>query len=385
MRKLVLIILFLLILSPSIALAQEYEYDPEYDSEYDYYQDDSMVPIHSKGQVLEIIDEELDIDIGGGLKVAHQTLKVKITNGPFKDQVITTENSTSGNVAYDMWLVEGDKVLLYLETTEDGELVEGYVMDFVRDTYLLAIIAIFILVLIIVGKMKGLKSVFTLGFTLLIIGKFLLPLLFKGYNPVLLALLSGFIIATVTFLVVAGRGKKSIAAILGTTGGLLTAVLISIIIGKMANLRGLSGEEAQMLMYIPQEIQFNFQGLLFAGIMIGALGAVMDVSISIASAMEEIKNVGNKLNFREMFKSGMNVGKDIMGTMSNTLILAYTGTSIPLLLLLMAYDEPISKLINMEFLATEVIRALSGSIGLILSIPITAFIAAILMNTNNKS
>lgn len=345
---------------------------------------DEMVPQYTKGQVLEIINTELGKDLGSGLTMDQQTLNVKITSGPFKDQVFTTENSTSGNVAYDIWLAEGDKVLLYLETI-DGELVNGYVMDFERDTYLFILIAVFILVLIAIGKRQGLKSVITLGFTLLVIGKFLLPLLFRGYNPVLLALISGIIIASVTFLIIGGITKKSFAAILGTTGGLLTAVAISIIFGKLTNLRGLSGEETQMLMYIPQDIQFDLQGLLFAGMMIGALGAVMDVSISIASAMQEIKNVGSKLSFKELFRSGMNVGKDIMGTMSNTLILAYTGASIPLLLLLMAYDQPLVKLINMDFLAIELIRALSGSIGLILAIPITALIAATLMKDKASS
>lgn len=372
MCKLFLLVVVLMSF-PTVTLAQQADLNV-----------DEIVPQYTKGQVLEIINTELGKDLGSGLTMDQQTLNVKITSGPFKDQVITTENSTSGNVAYDIWLAEGDKVLLYLETI-DGELINGHVMDFSRDTYLFVLIAVFILVLIAIGKRQGLKSVITLGFTLLVIGKFLLPLLFRGYNPVLLALISGVIIATVTFLIIGGITKKSFAAILGTTGGLLTAVTISIIFGKLTNLRGLSDEEVQMLMYIPQGIQFDFQGLLFAGMMIGALGAVMDVSISIASAMDEIKNVGNKLSFKELFRSGMNVGKDIMGTMSNTLILAYTGASIPLLLLLMAYDQPLVKLINMDFLAIEVIRALSGSIGLILAIPITALISATLMKDKSRS
>ncbi len=338
---------------------------------------------YAKGIVLDVLSEELDMEIGAGLISDQQLLEIEITSGPFRGQVFTTENVTSDNPAYDLWLSKGDKVLLYIEAL-DGKLINGYVMDFARDTVLYLLIALFILSLLVIGRMQGFKAVFTLGFTLLFIAKFMLPMLFKGYNPVLLALLTGVVVTAFTLLIIGGVTKKSFAAIIGTGGGLLIAAVISIIVGKVTNLRGLSGEEAQMLLYIPQEIQFDFQGLLFAGIMIGALGAVMDVSISIASAMEEIRTVAQRLSFKELFKSGMNVGKDVMGTMSNTLILAYTGTSIPLLLLMMAYEQPFIKLINMDFLATELVRALSGSIGLILAIPITAFVAAILMRPKAK-
>lgn len=127
-----------------------------------------------------------------------------------------------------------------------------------------------------------------------------------------------------------------------------------------------------MLMFIPQQTGFDFRGLLFAGIIIGALGAVMDVSMSISSAMDEIKQVSPGLPRRALIQSGMNVGSDLMGTMSNTLILAYTSGSLPMLLLFFAYDTPLIKIVNLEFIATEIVRALAGSLGLIMAIPITA-------------
>jgi uncharacterized membrane protein len=339
--------------------------------------DDPIPTEYAKGEVIEIIEKELGKDYGAGMEVDYQKVKVKILSGRFKDKIITIENSTTGNPAYDIWVSQGDRVLLVLEILAD-DIFNGYIVDFQRDTYLFLLIAIFFLLLIIIGQKQGLKAVITLGLTILIIGKFMLPLLFKGHNPVWLALITAIIVTTITLLIIGGLTKKTVSAILGTSGGLITAALVAIIVGKLTNLRGLSGEEAQMLLYIPQGIQFDFRGLLFAGIIIGALGAVMDVSMSIASSMEEIHRVGTNLELKSLIKSGMNVGKDIMGTMSNTLILAYTGTSIPLLLLFMAYDQPFIKLINMDFLATEFVRALSGSIGLILAIPITAVISGLL-------
>ena len=126
----------------------------------------------------------------------------------------------------------------------------------------------------------------------------MLPLLFAGYNPVLLALLTGIIVTTFTLFIIGGVSKKTVAAVLGTAGGLLVSAFIAIFIGKLANLQGLSGEEAQMLLYIPQNVEFDFQGLLFAGIIIGALGAVMDVSMSIASALEEINAVATDISLK---------------------------------------------------------------------------------------
>ncbi|OEH86894.1 hypothetical protein BHU72_01120 [Desulfuribacillus stibiiarsenatis] len=332
---------------------------------------------HVKGRVIKIIEEKRNFDYGGGMKADMQRFEVEILDGTYKGKIIESENMMFGNPAYDLWVKEGDRILMFLEE-QDG-VMQAHMMDFIRDRYIYLLVAAFILLLILIGRMQGVKSVITLGLTVLIIGKVMLPLLFQGYSPVPLALITGLAVSTITFLIVCGFTKKTLAASLGTLGGLTTAALLSIFISSLANLKGLSGEEAQMLLYIPQEITFNFRGLLLAGIIIGALGAVMDVSISIASAMEEIHKKSMNLSFKELINSGMNVGKDIMGTMSNTLILAYTGASIPLFLLLMAYEQPFIKLMNMDFLATELVRALSGSIGLIFAIPITAIISGFLL------
>ena len=179
--------------------------------------------------------------------------------------------------------------------------------------------------------------------------------------------------------------KKTLAAIAGTTGGFIIAGTLSYISGKMVNLSGFDSEEATMLRFIPQTISFNFQGILFAGIIIGALGAIMDVAMSIASSMDELHQQKPLINFKEHFRSGINIGKDIIGTMSNTLILAYTGSSIPLMLLFVAYQMPIIRVINLDIIATECVRALSGTIGLAVTIPITVLCSALLyMKTSSK-
>ncbi|OEF98177.1 YibE/F family protein [Desulfuribacillus alkaliarsenatis] len=389
-RKTSLLLLLLVItLLPTSVLAttEPIDLNPdlgtiEYPIETEPLQQPLEQPEHVKGKVIAITEEIKGQDFGG-MRADIQIFEVEILTGEHKGTIIESENTMFGNPAYDLWVSEGDRVLLVLETGPDGN-IQAYLMDFSRDSYLYAIIALFIILLLIVGRFQGVKAVITLGLTVFIIGMFMLPLLFQGHSPVLLALVTGFLVSTITFVIIGGFSRKSLAAILGTIGGLAAAGILSILMTNLMNLNGLSSDEAQMLMYIPQAVEFDFRGLLLAGILIGALGAVMDVSMSIASAMEEIYKKSKQLSFKELYESGMNVGKDIMGTMSNTLILAYTGTSIPLLLVLMAYEQPFMKLINMDFFATEILRALSGSIGLVLAIPITALIAGILLKANVK-
>ena len=206
----------------------------------------------------------------------------------------------------------------------------------------------------------------------------------KGVNPIPISVAIAVAVTIITMFLVGGVNSKSISAIIGTSVGVIIAGLISYFIGTKANLTGLSAQEATMLMYIPQDVLFNFKNLLFAGIILGALGAAMDVGISVASSIEEINIANPALNRKQLFNAGMNVGKDVMGTMTNTLILAYTGSSIPLLLLFMAYETSIIKILNLDIIATEIVRSLSGSIGLVLTIPITAFVASYLTKSSSK-
>lgn len=200
-----------------------------------------------------------------------------------------------------------------------------------------------------------------------------------GHNPILVTVLTVSVVSAISFIIIGGPNRKTWAAILGTTGGVLTAGSVALLVGHAAHLTGFSQEEAMMLMYIPLDITLDIKGLLFAGIISGALGAVMDVTMSIASAMDEIKKTNPHIKRSRLVRAGMNVGRDIMGTMANTLILAYTGATIPLLLLFMAYETPLVKVINLDLIATEVVRAMAGSIGLIIAIPLTAAFAGRLL------
>jgi len=211
---------------------------------------------------------------------------------------------------------QGEWIYLTVENTEEGS-VEVYISEYLRDTYIYIVAAIFVALILVIGRLKGLKTIITLMLTILLILKGLLPGLLAGYSPIILTIGIAFIITLITILTIGGFTRKSYAAIIGVLGGVFAAGLIAYVIGSQVKLTGLSSEEAVMLLYIPQGIQFDFRGLLFSGIIIGASGAVMDVGMSISSSMEEIKNANPSISKKALMMSGMNVGKDIMGTMAN--------------------------------------------------------------------
>lgn len=277
-----------------------------------------------------------------------------------------------------------DKVLAYIDEDEQGNIVNADVSDFLRQDFLLYLAIGFVLLLLILGGMKGLKSVIALAITCFAVVRIMIPAILSGANPVIASVLVCVGVIVITLLIVGGLNSKSLSAIIGCSGGVIVAGIIALLAGSLMRFTGLGDEEAKMLMYIPQNINFNFRGLLFAGIIVGALGAAMDVGISIASAMNEIVEQTENISMGALVKAGLNIGRDIMGTMSNTLILAYTGGSLQLLMLIIAYDISFVEIINRETMAIEILRALAGSIGLIFTIPITSVSAGFLLIRKHK-
>lgn len=328
--------------------------------------------IIERGQVLSI--ERNIIKPTEEYPFPGQILKVKVLTGEFNGQIKEVYNAFSDNPAYDIEVRPLQKVLLVI-VAEDGQLVDVHLSDVVRDTPLLILGILFIATLVILGGRKGITSLISLIFTIASVFFILLPLINKGFNPMLITIILSGIITTVTLLLISGWKRKTLAAILGIIGGATCAGLLAYLFGFFAHLTGFGSQEAQMLGYF-QNYQLNFKGILFASMLFGALGAVMDVGMSIASAIEEVYQAHPLAKPQELFRAGMNVGRDIMGTMANTLILAYTGGSLPLLLILINYQSSFLKVINLDLIASEIIRALTGSLGLFVAIPLTAAVSA---------
>ncbi|KGM94457.1 YibE/F family protein [Clostridium novyi A str. 4552] len=332
-----------------------------------------------KARVIDITfddtkENKKDIPIESDIRYQH--LKIEIISGNHKGERYTVRNTVEMISPYKLVFKKGDKMLLHLTEGDGGKVVNLKIYERSREGILYFIVILFMALLILIGGKKGLKSVITLIFMGLLIIFVLLPLIRKGYNPILVSIFISILSVIFTLTLVSGRNKKTLTAILGTIGGVVIAGIIAMIVGNIANLTGVGSEDAQMLAYIPQNKYIDFKGLLYGGIIIGALGAIMDVTMSVSSAMWEIKEIKPKIKSKELIKSGMNIGKDIMGSMSNTLILAYAGGAIYIMLLFSMFKMDPLEIINLEPIASKIIRAMAGSIGLICAIPLTVIIAA---------
>ncbi|MEG6586524.1 YibE/F family protein [Dendrosporobacter sp. 1207_IL3150] len=307
-----------------------------------------------------------------------ELVTIKLTSGPESGKVVDSFNYVSGKSPFEIKVNPGDKIIVAV--SHDLGKTTYHVSDFDRFDYVYVLLAIFIACLVVFGGIVGVKSVFVIAAsTFIIFDVFIGQVLVSKISITMLTLLVSAVIAMLTQITISGWNPKSFAAIIGTVGGVAVAGALSMLSIKLMHLTGLDSEEAMMLK-ASMLSSIDFQGVLFAGMVLGALGAVMDVTISIASALYEVKTVRPNISMKELFITGMNVGRDIMGTMSNTLILAYAGSSLPLMLLIASQQQvSMLKILNLNMIVTEIARALTGSIGLICAIPLTAFITAFLL------
>ena len=334
-----------------------------------------------KGEVVEVLEENLQEDeFLENVQVGFQTVLVQLKDGPLKGQEYEIGNPVSR--LYNIKVKEGTKVIVGCYES-NGENVFT-IFSYNRSNIIYILVAIFALIVIIIGGVKGVKSLVSLIFTLVCCVYLMLPLLLKGVSPIIAGILMAILSITVTLLLVSGMNKKTFTAILGTVSGVVIAGIIAYVFGKLSYLSGITMEDAESLMYIAEDTGLKITGLMFTGILVASLGAVMDVAMSISSSIFEINSINDKVTFKELFKSAMNIGKDIIGTMTNTLILAFAGGSLSVLILIYSSSMPYNKMINLDVLCTEVIQGLAGSIGIVLAVPITALIGCYLCKSNKS-
>lgn len=276
----------------------------------------------------------------------------------------------------------GDKVYVYT-TFEDGRMIGTEIAYRNNSVYLIIIIILFVVSVILIGGIKGIKSLISLILTIIAVFYVLVPGIMAGKSPLLITVLMSIAIIFITFIIISGFNRKSYAAMIGTTGGIIVSGLLAIIFGNLMNLSGMCEESGLLAGLSDVAKGFDFRGILFSGIIIGALGACMDVGMSIASALYELKTEKPDITVKGLIKSGMNIGKDMIGTMTNTLILAYTGGALITILIFAVGDLDIYEVLNKEIIIEEILRAIAGSIGLIYTIPLTTIISGILMGNTN--
>ena len=334
---------------------------------------------YPKAEITRIIERKetpLSID---GLENQYNTditFEAHVKSGKHKGELVIGTQSISTYVTGTVKEIEaGDKVLLYNETSYDGE-SRWYFMEYSRTSALLVLTIVFLGLIVLFGRTKGLKTLVSLVFTVLAIFIVFIPAILGGQNIYAWTIVTCTFITISTVLLVYGYSRKTIATALGCIAGVLVAGVLTLIMNGVLRLTGFVDENAIYLEQLNSHI--DLKAIIFAGILIGAVGAIMDVAIDISSSLTEVASKMEKPDFKEIVKSGFNIGKDIMGTMTNTLILAYIGSSLSTVLLLTASSHSVAYLFNLEMIAVEILQALAGSIGILTTIPLTSVIAAAL-------
>jgi len=335
-------------------------------------------PEYLQGKIIEVIEEK-EIDLYGD-KQKYQKLKIFVMTGSLKGQEIIAENGTTSLANINLYK-KGDKVAISYTKNLEGEDV-FFISDYVRTDGLLILLIIFILISILVATKKGMFSLLSMIISFGIIFTFILPQIKDGKDPVLIAIIGSIIIIPVTFYFSHGFNKKTTISILGTFISLIVTGILSIIFVNISNLTGSYSEESSFLLTLG-DVDYDLKGLLLAGIIIGTLGVLDDITVSQTAIVQQLYEIKKDISFKEAFTRSIQIGKDHIASMINTLILVYTGASLPLLLLFLDSNRSFAEIINYEMISTEIVRTLVGSIGLILAVPITTYIACLYARKKN--
>ena len=330
-----------------------------------------------KAVVNEIVEHNIQED---GSRIGYQKVMLKVLSGKLKGQLI--EGTSFAGYLYGADCTVGMKVIASISKYEDNASAAVYSYD--RSNIIYIFVGLFLLMLWIIGGKKGFKSAIGLVFTFICIIYLFLPMLYKGYSPFLSAVIVIILITIVSLYLIDGITKKSISAMIGTIIGVIIAGICAAGFGYVAKISGYNVSEVEELVFVANNTELKVGGILFSAILIASLGAVMDVSMSISSTLTEIYNHNKNIGRVELFKSGINVGRDMMGTMSNTLILAFTGGSINTLILNYAYALKHNQIINMYEIGIEIMQGVSGSIAIILSVPLVSIISSYFFTYGRK-
>lgn len=328
-----------------------------------------------KAEVTEILQDNLD---SNGTRVGEQKVRVKMLTGARKGEEL--DITSSSGYLFGAACKVGMKVIVMQSVAGETTIASVYSQDREWVIYIFALL--YLLALCVIGGKQGIKGCLGLIFTFFCVIFVYLPLVYLRFSPFWAAVFICFLTTLVTMYLIGGPTKKTCAATLGTLAGVVLAGLSAWCFSKASGISGYNVSDIETLMTLWNTNRIQVGGLLFSGLLISCLGAVMDVAMSISSAIDEIYKQSNSLTRKELFKAGMRVGRDMMGTDSNTLILAFAGSSVSTLLLDYAYDLPYQQIINSNNIGIAIMQGLAGSFGIVLSVPLTVLICTVLFHKN---
>lgn len=345
--------------------------------------EDALIYQDMERATAEIIDiDNSAIKSSGLIQYGEQSCTLKIQTGKFKGQEMTGVNFLSGSLEKDKIYKVGDRALVTI--SHEGEEVKSVVMsDHYRLDKEILLLGIFALLLIVVAGRNGVLAIFSFVITVLTIWKILVPAYLRGYSPVWTGILITVFITVMIIFFVYGFDRKTVTASLGSLLGILTTCLLGMLFTDLFHINGAVMPDAESLLYSGFQ-HLDLTAIFMSSIFIGASGAMMDLSVDITSAVQEVVEKKPEIGWREAARSGMNVGRAAMGTMTTTLLLAYSGGYITLLMVFMAQGTPADHILNYKYVAAEVLDTVVGSFGLVTVAPFTALVAGIML-TRRKS
>lgn len=311
-----------------------------------------------------------------GFSVGSTQLQLKLLSGRYAGDTVTVTNYLSA--MYNVDVGKGDTVCVRIDTTGVGQ-YQVSIYNYNRTPWLILFVAIFAAALILLGGMQGLRAFLGLVFTYVSIVFLLVPLTLRGYPSVPMTIVLVAVTSVVSFYLLGGWQPKTIGGALGCICGVCFAALLGAGAIGLVHITAYQMDEAEALILVQSEYGLRMRGLFLSGVLLTALGAVMDIAMSVASAMDELKVKRPDISGRELFLSGMKVGRDATGTMANTLVLAIAGASLNMMVLIYSYQVSFTQLMNTDFITVEIIRGIAGSLGIILAVPCVAAITAMLL------
>jgi uncharacterized membrane protein len=330
--------------------------------------------VRCRGEVVAVDDS--NVQQFGMVKSGDQGVTVKILNGRFKGQILKGNNPLLGQMDLDEMFAVGDKALVVLSLDDAGNIVFVNPQAHYRIGLLLALLGLFALFLVVFGGWTGAKALLSFLFSGLMLWKILVPLMLKGHDPVLLALGVVALLTAVILFLVAGLTRKGLVAFSGAFLGVVTSCVLSLYFTRALHIHGAVMPFSETLLYSGFG-HLNLTRIYMAAVFLAASGAVMDLAMDVSASMEELIRKNPDLGTLEMVRSGLSVGRAVVGTMTTTLLLAYSGGYITLLMAFMAQGVPLTNLFNLVYVAAEVLKTLVGSFGLVMVAPFTALVGAV--------
>ncbi|ACS80112.1 YibE/F family protein [Maridesulfovibrio salexigens] len=343
---------------------------------YEHAGPDPYSGMHELRATVTGVDNSALVEMGTA-RIGGQHVTAILMEGEVKGQTVIGVNQLTGQPEMDEIFHPGDTILMAVRIN-DGKAVEARAVNQYRQGWELALFGLFVVILLIYARSIGLKALFSFITSFYIIWKFFIPGLLGGGSPILLTVVTLTLLTVVIITCVAGFSRVTVVAILGTLSGLLLALGLTLFFGAKLKMAGMTAPFATMLIF-SGHYTLDLLDIFYASVILGASGAAMDIAMDVAASMNEVLDKKPDITRNELIKSGFNVGRMVTGTMTTTLLLAYSGGYLTMLMLFVTKGTSFTRMLNFKLVAAEIFRTLVGSVGLVLVAPITAILAGFIL------